>query len=182
VGSWAGMRGAVSLAAALALPLHTDAGAPLPGRDLIQFITFALILMTVVGEGLTLPLLIRRMGVVEDGAEEENEEVKARLVIARAALDRVEELEAEDWTRDGTIDRARRLYQFRQRRFKIRAGKIEDEDGLEEGSLAYQRMMHEIIAAQREELVRLRNTREISSEVMRRVERELDLEEQRLEV
>jgi hypothetical protein len=103
-------------------------------------------------------------------------------VIARAALDRVEELEAEDWTRDGTIDRARRLYQFRQRRFKIRAGKIEDEDGLEEGSLAYQRMMHEIIAAQREELVRLRNTREISSEVMRRVERELDLEEQRLEV
>jgi monovalent cation/hydrogen antiporter len=182
VAAWAGMRGAVSLAAALALPLHTDAGAPLPGRDLILFITFSLILVTVVGEGLTLPLLIRRMGVVEDGAEEENEEVKARLVIARAALDRVEELEAEDWTRDGTIDRARRLYQFRQRRFKIRAGKIEDEDGLEEGSLAYQRMMHEIIAAQREELVRLRNTREISSEVMRRVERELDLEEQRLEV
>ena len=53
---WAGMRGAVSLAAALALPLHTDAGAPLPGRDLILFITFALILVTLVGQGLTLPL------------------------------------------------------------------------------------------------------------------------------
>src|SRR5439155_18051243 len=92
VASWAGMRGAVSLAAALALPLHTDAGAPLPGRDLIQFITFALILVTVVGEGLTLPFLIRRLGVIEDGAEEEDEEIRARLVIARAALERVDEL------------------------------------------------------------------------------------------
>jgi Na+/H+ antiporter len=182
VSSWAGMRGAVSLAAALALPLHTNSGAPLPGRELIQFITFALILITVIGEGLTLPWLIRRLGVVEDGVEEENEEVRARLVIARAAIERVNELEAEDWTREETIERIRRLYEFRQRRFKIRAGKIEDEDGLEERSLAYQRLMHEIYATQRSELVRLRNNREISSEVMRRVERELDLEESRLEV
>jgi monovalent cation/hydrogen antiporter len=182
VGGWAGMRGAVSLAAALALPLHTDAGAPLPGRDLIQFITFALILVTVVGQGLTLPFLIRRLGVVDDGTEEEREELRARLVIARAALERVDELESEDWTRDGTVERVRALYRFRQRRFKIRAGKIEDTDGIEEGSLAYQRMMHEVYAAQRQELVRLRNDREISVEVMRRVERELDLEESRLEV
>ena len=182
VGGWAGMRGAVSLAAALALPLHTDAGAPLPGRDLIQFITFAVILVTVVGEGLTLPFLIRRLGVVEDGTEEENEELRARLVIARAALERVDQLEGEEWTRDGTIERVRALYNFRQRRFKVRAGKVEDTDGIEEGSLAYQRMMHEIFAAQRRELVRLRNTRQISADVMRRVERELDLEESRLEV
>jgi CPA1 family monovalent cation:H+ antiporter len=182
VGGWAGMRGAVSLAAALALPLSTDAGDPLPGRELIQFITFALILVTVVGQGLTLPWLIRRLGVVEDGSEEENEELRARLVIARAALERVDELETEDWTREATIERVRRLYEFRQRRFKIRAGKIEDEDGLEESSLAYQRMMHEIYAAQRQALVGLRNGREISGEVMRRVERELDLEESRLEV
>jgi NhaP-type Na+/H+ or K+/H+ antiporter len=182
LGAWSGMRGAVSLAAALALPLHTDAGAPLPDRDLIQFITFALILVTVVGQGLTLPWLIRRLGISEDGTEEENEEVRARLVIARAAIDRVNELEAEEWTREGTIERVRRLYEFRQRRFKIRAGKIEDEDRLEEGSLAYQRLMHEIYATQRRELVRLRNNREISSDVMRRVERELDLEESRLEV
>ncbi len=182
VGSWAGMRGAVSLAAALALPLHTDAGAPLPGRELIQFITFALILVTVVGEGLTLPWLIRRLGVVEDGGDEENEEIFARLVIARAAIERVDALAGEDWTRDGTVERVRRLYEYRQRRFRVRAGKIEDEDGIEESSLAYQRLMHEIFAAQREELVRLRNAREISAEVMRRVERELDLEESRLEV
>jgi CPA1 family monovalent cation:H+ antiporter len=182
VGSWAGMRGAVSLAAALALPLRTEAGAPLPGRELIQFITFALILVTVVGQGLTLPWLIRRLGVIEDGTEEENEELRARLAIARAALERVDELENEDWTRDGTVERVRRLYEFRRRRFKIRAGKIADEDGLEESSLAYQRMMHEIYTAQRQALVGLRNSRQISGEVMRRVERELDLEESRLEV
>jgi CPA1 family monovalent cation:H+ antiporter len=103
-------------------------------------------------------------------------------VIARAALERVNELEGEEWTREATIERVRRLYEFRQRRFKIRAGKIEDEDGLEESSLAYQRLMHEIYATQRHELVQLRNNREISSEVMRRVERELDLEESRLEI
>jgi Na+/H+ antiporter len=182
VASWAGMRGAVSLAAALALPVHTDAGAALPGRDLIQFITFAVILVTVVGEGLTLPFLIRRLGVVEDGSEEEAEETRARLVIARAALERIDELEAEQWTRDGSLERARALYRYRQRRFKVRAGKVEDTDGIEEGSLAWQRMMHEVYVVQRQELVRLRNTREISADVMRRVEREIDLEESRLEV
>jgi len=183
VASWSGMRGAVSLAAALALPLSTNAGDPLSGRELIQFITFALILVTVVGEGLTLPWLIHRLGVVEDGAEEESEELRARLVIARAALDRVDELAAEDWPREATVERVRQLFRFRQRRFKIRAGKIDDEpQGVEEGSLLYQRMMHEIYAAQREALVGLRNDQQISSDVMRRVEHEIDLEESRLEV
>jgi monovalent cation/hydrogen antiporter len=179
---WAGMRGAVSLAAALALPFETDAGTPLPGRDLILFITFALILVTVIGQGLTLPALIRRLGLGEDGSEEEAEEVRARLVAARAALERLDELELEDWTRDATVERLRALYRFRQRRFKVRAGKIEDEDGIEQRSLNYQRMMHEVFAAQRRALVELRNTRVISSDVMRRVERELDLEESRLEI
>jgi CPA1 family monovalent cation:H+ antiporter len=183
VGAWAGMRGAVSLAAALSLPLQTHSGAPLPGRELIQFITFALILVTVVGEGLTLPWLIRKLGVVEDGADEANEELRARLVIARAALDRVDELAGEGWPREATVERIRNLYRFRQRRFKIRAGKIDDEpESVEEGSLLYQRMMHEIYAAQRDALVGLRNSRQISSDVMRRVEREIDLEESRLEV
>jgi monovalent cation/hydrogen antiporter len=136
----------------------------------------------VVGEGLTLPWLIHKLGVVEDGADEQNEELKARLVIARAALDRVDELEGEEWTRDETIERVRGLYQFRKRRFAAQAGKVDGSDGIEERSLAYQRLMHEIYAAQRTELVRLRNERRISAEVMRRVERELDLEESRLEV
>ncbi len=67
-------------------------------------------------------------------------------VIARAALERVDELSAEVWTRDGTIERVRNLYRYR-RRFKVRAGKLEDEDGIEEASPAYQRLMHEIYAA-----------------------------------
>jgi CPA1 family monovalent cation:H+ antiporter len=181
VNGWAGMRGAVSLAAALALPLHTDDGAPFPGRDLIQFITFALILVTVVGQGLTLPWLIRRLGVIDDGSEEEREEVRARLVISRAALERLDELEGEPWTNDESIERARRLYEFRQRRFKIRAGKLDDEDGLEDRSQRFQRMMRDVYAAQRDALVRLRDERTISSDVMRRLEREVDLEESRLD-
>jgi monovalent cation/hydrogen antiporter len=182
VSSWAGMRGAVSLAAALALPLRTDAGVPLEGRDLILFITFVLILVTVVGQGLTLPYLIRRLGVQEDGTEEEAEEMRARYAASRAALERLDELAVEDWTRDDTIERARGLYQFRQRRVKVRAGKIEDEDGIEDRSLAYQRLMHELYAVQRRAIVELRNGGEISNDVMHRVERELDLEESRLEV
>jgi monovalent cation/hydrogen antiporter len=174
VSAWAGMRGAVSLAAALALPLKTHAGAPLPGRDLILFITFALILVTVVGQGLTLPALIRRLGVHEDAAEEEAEETRARLVASQAALERLDELAVEDWTRDDTIDRVRGV--------KTRAGKLEDDDGIEDRSLAYQRLMHEIYEVQRRALVRLRNDGAISSEVMRRIEHELDLEESRLEV
>jgi CPA1 family monovalent cation:H+ antiporter len=179
--AWAGMRGAVSLAAALALPLETDAGAPLPDRDLVLFIAFVLILVTVVGQGLTLPGLIRRLGVREDAAEEEAEELKARLAIARVALERLDELESEEWTLEESLERARRLYGFRHRRFKTQAGKLED-DGIEDRSLTYQRMMHEVLGAQRHALVALRNEGEISSEVMRRVERELDLEESRLEV
>lgn len=179
---WSGMRGAVSLAAALALPLETDAGTPLPERDLILFITFALILVTVVGQGLTLPALIHRLGVREDGAEEEAEEVRGRLAAARAALERLEELAAEEWVRDDTVERVRRAYEFRHRRFSARAGHIEDPDGIEDRSIAYQRLLRDLYTAQRRALVELRNSGEISNPVMHRIERELDLEEARLEV
>lgn len=182
VGGWSGMRGAVSLAAALALPLADDAGEPLPGRSLILFITFVLILVTVVGQGLTLPWLIRRLGVIEASDEEEREELRARMAIAHAALGRVDELEAEDWTISESLNRVRQLYDFRLRRFKARAGKIELEEDIEDRSLRYQRLMHEIYAVQRRTLVELRNGGEISTDVMRRVEREVDLEESRLEV
>jgi CPA1 family monovalent cation:H+ antiporter len=182
VAAWAGMRGAVSLAAALALPLETDAGAPLPERDLILFIAFALILVTLVGQGLTLPALIGRLDVREDGADEEAEEVRARLATSRAALERLDELAIEEWIRDDTIERVRAMYRFRQRRSKVRAGKLDDEDGIEARSLAYQRLMHELYSVQRRAVVELRNGGAISNDVMHRIERELDLEESRLEV
>jgi monovalent cation/hydrogen antiporter len=173
---WAGMRGAVSLAAALALP------ADFPARDLILFMTFSLIVVTVVGQGLTLPWLIRRLGVHEEEGLEESQETRARLAASKAALTRLEELEGEDWVREETAERVRALYRYRKRRFAIRAGMLEDEDGIEDRSLAYQRLMHMLFDAQREALIGLRNEGSVSMETLRRIERELDLEESRLEV
>jgi len=199
VSAWAGIRGAVSLAAALALP------AGFPERDLLIFLTFCVIAVTLVGQGLTLPWLIRSLGV-SDGGHAEKEELKARLVVTKAALARIDELGGEEWTRDDSIERMRGLYEYRKRRLAARAGKGED-DGYEDRSVAYQTLVREVLEAQRAdgenyehrargyqkmirsvldaqraELVRLRNAGEISNEVMHRLERELDLEDQRLEI
>jgi monovalent cation/hydrogen antiporter len=181
VAAWSGMRGAVSLAAALALPLETDAGAPLPQRDLILFLTFAVIFATLVLQGLTLPALIRALRVRDDGADREQEELHARLVAATAALAALDELIEEDWTRDETIERMRGLYNYRRRRFGARAGLAPD-DGYEDRSVAYQRAVHAVIEAQHRAVVDLRNHGEIADDVMRQIERELDLEEERLEI
>jgi monovalent cation/hydrogen antiporter len=175
VSGWSGMRGAVSLAAALALPLEG-----FPQRNLIVFLTFAVILVTLVLQGMTLPALIRRLGVRGDGTEE-REELRARLVATNAALARLEELAAEEWTRDDTVERLRGLYDFRRRRLKARAGKLED-DGIEDRSLAYQRLVRELLEAQRHAIVRLRNEGTIGTDVMHRIEREFDLEDSRLEI
>jgi len=172
--AWSGMRGAVSLAAALALPADT------PQRDLIVFLTFSVILATLVLQGLTLPVLIRKLGVRDDGGEAQ-EELRARLVATQAALARIEELGLEDWTRDDTIERIGRMYDYRRRRLKARAGKIED-DGYEDRSVSYQRIVREVLDAQRAAIVELRNDGTISNDVMHRIERELDLEDQRLEI
>ena len=171
---WSGMRGAVSLAAALALPLD------FPMRNLILFLTFAVILATLVLQGLTLPALIRRLRFSDDGAEAK-EELRARLAATHAAMERLDELAVEDWTRDDTVDRLHRLFEFRRRRLKERAGIWED-DGAEDQSLAYQRLVRELLQAQRQAIVRLRNQGEISNDVMHRIERELDLEDTRLEI
>jgi monovalent cation/hydrogen antiporter len=171
---WSGMRGAVSLAAALALPLD------FPQRDLLVFLTFAVILATLVVQGLTLPALIRRLRVRGDDAEE-REEVRARLAATDAALARLHELAGAEWTREDTVERLDGLYQFRRRRLKARAGIYEDE-GFEDRSLAYQRLVRELLEAQRHAIVRLRNQGTISNDVMHRIERELDLEDTRLEI
>ena len=179
--SWAGMRGAVSLAAALALPLETDAGGPFPERDLVIFLAYCVVLFTVVVQGLTLPALIHRLGVVDDGAEEQAEEHAARIAASEAALIALDDLAEAEWTRDGSVERMRRLYEFRRRRFATLRGDLDDEDGIVDQSLAYQRLLHAVIEAQRVAIVQMRNDGSISAEVMRRVERDLDLEETRLE-
>ena len=177
---WGGMRGAVSLAAALSLPLQTAAGAPFPERDLIIFLTFAVILTTLVFQGLTLPALIRHLGVRDDGSEEESEELHARLTAVDAALERLQELSQEEWVREDTTERLRAMYDYRRRRFGARAGHVDD-DGYEERSEAYQRLLAELLDAQRTSIVALRNQGLISNDVMHRIQRELDLEEGRLE-
>ena len=176
VTSWAGLRGSVSLAAALALP-HG-----FPERDLIIFLTLAVIFATLVGQGLTLPVVIRRLGIEDDGAGG-REELHARREATQAAIDHIQRLHAEDWTRDETLDRMLQLYEFRNRRLTQRAGELDgDEDNLDERSVTYQRMVREVLDAQRRRVVELRNEGAISDEVMHLIERELDLEDQRLEI
>ena len=178
--AWAGMRGAVSLAAALALPLTTDAGAQFPNRELIVFLTFSVILGTLVVQGLTLPALIRLLDV-EDDRLEEIEDTKARIHAAEAALARLDELVDEDWVREDTAERLRGLYDFRRSRFQERIE--EGGDGsIEQRSADYQRLMRELLDAERQAVVELRRERRISDDVMRRVVRDFDLEEARLDL
>ena len=139
-----------------------------------------MIFFTLVFQGLTLPALIRRLGVTDDGADA-NEELRARLVAPKAAIDQIDLLGAEEWTRDETIERMRAMYQYRKRRLAARAGKIED-DGYEDRSLAYQQMVQIVLWAQRDALVQLHADGGLSNEAMNRILRELDLEESRLEI
>ncbi len=177
---WSGMRGAVSLAAALALPLSTDAGTGFPERDLIIFLTFGVILTTLVGQGLTLPLLIEALGLEDDGLEAK-EEAKARIHASEAALARLEELVDEDWVRDDTAERMRGLYGFRRDRFSSRLDP--DGDGtVEDRSQDYQRLRRELLDAERQAVVDLRRSGKIDDDVMRKVVRDLDLEDARLDV
>jgi Na+/H+ antiporter len=178
--AWSGMRGAVSLAAALALPLTTDAGAPFPDRDLIVFLTFSVILGTLVVQGLTLPGLIRALNLEDDGLAEK-EDAKARIHAADAALQRLEELLEEDWVREDTAERLRGLYTFRRERFTSRFD-AESDGSIEDRSANYQRLRHELLEAERQAVVALQRSGRIDDDVARRVVRDLDLEDARLEI
>jgi len=177
--AWMGLRGAVTLAAALALPLTTDAGNPFPDRPLIIYLAFAVIVATLVFQGLTLPFVIRGLGVEADDLQD-REESKARIHAADAALARLEELADEDWVRPDTADRLRRQMDFRRNRFLARFS--EDDDGaIEEQSQAYQRLLRELLEAERAAVVALRREGRINDDVMNRVTRDLDLEDARLD-
>lgn len=179
-----GMRGAVSLAAALAIPETIAGGGAFPARDLIIFLTFTTIIWTVCVEGLSLPWLLRKLDVRDDGANE-REEDHARLAAAEAAILRIDELRDEEWVREDTAERVRGQYDFRRRRFRTRLGKMDgtaDGDDPDERSLAYQRLTRELLSAQRDALAQLRREGRIGDEAMRRVERDLDLEDTRLDL
>jgi monovalent cation/hydrogen antiporter len=178
--SWTGMRGAVSLAAALALPLTTHGGGSFDERNLIIFLTFCVILGTLVLQGLTLPVLIRALHLEDDGTAQ-REEDKARIHAADAAIARLDELVSEDWVREDTAERLRGLYGFRRNRFSERFDDGTD-GSIEERSQNYQRLRRELLEAERAAIVDLRRRRVINDDVMHRLERDLDLEDARLDV
>jgi CPA1 family monovalent cation:H+ antiporter len=170
--AWAGMRGVVSLAAALALPVD------FPERSLIQFLTFCVILATLVGQGLTLPLLIRALGIrpEDEVAEEERE---ARLVAAQAAVHTIERLR-EQWPDHlELVDQLAAQYGHRVRHIEPPNGAPHDE--AERELLEHRLIRRAVIDAERNAVIRLRDEGRVGDEAMRRLERDLDLEELRLE-
>jgi CPA1 family monovalent cation:H+ antiporter len=177
---WSGMRGAVSLAAALAIPLVTDTGEAFPGRDLILFLTFSAILATLVLQGLTLGPLIGWLRLEGDEEADTLVELKARLEGAHAALERLEQLRKDELVSPSAEERMREYNEERIQRY---------ESGLQEGgstqeytesSSAWRNWRRELLTAEREAIVSLRNRGEISPEVMRRIQRDLDLEGSRI--
>jgi CPA1 family monovalent cation:H+ antiporter len=190
---WGGMRGAVTLAAALALPLQTDAGDPLPGRGLVIFLAFSVILVTLIGQGLTLPALIRALGVIDDGSLE-HEIVHARMVAADAALVRIEELRAETTGHLPMLDRLRDQYLDRREHLDHDDGDADEDTEADAGQssepevtpeeieeLEHDAIRRSVISAERIAVVELRDRDEISDAALRAVERDLDLDELRRE-
>jgi CPA1 family monovalent cation:H+ antiporter len=175
---WAGMSGVVSLAAALALPFTTHSGAPFPERDLIVFLTFSVILVTLVLKGLSLPFTIRLLGIEADG-DAAREEAKARYKAARAALARLDQLAAEQRAPAEKIEHLRALYQRRMRHFSAH---YHDESHEEEDALAsgYEQLRRTLLLDERQAVIRLRDDGVINDEVLRRIQRDLDLEELQL--
>lgn len=170
--SWTGMRGIVTLAAALALPMSTGTGAPFPFRSEIILISFTVILVTLVLQGLSLPPIIRWLRIEEDD-DLEREQQLAREHAATAALTRLDEVMTEDWVPAEDIERVRIRY-LRRLKLLNRTGLDEEEhpDGRVE---TVQRLHHEVLTAERLALIGLRDDGTISDEVLHRLERELDV-------
>lgn len=173
--SWAGMRGPVSLAAAAALPLTTESGAPFPGRDEIVFLAFFFTVGTLLLQGATLPMVIRRLGV--EGAEHYTDalaEAQAQTEAARAAEHRLNELDDGNPLHEHVVATLRAGLESRTNAAWERLGGRSDDVTPSE---AYRRMRREMLNAEREVFLRHRNERRIDDEVFRRIQHELDLEE-----
>src|SRR4051794_4488935 len=177
---WTGMRGAVSLAAALALPFMLDSGAAFDSRDLIVYLTVAVIFVTLVGQGLTLPALVRRLGLSATEPWAPDEAV-ARLAAAQAALDRLDELESEGTPVPETaIERLREIYQAR---FARCVAALQDKDSelpIEDPLSGFRRLREDLIRAERDALLDMRNDGRVKQDLFRRIQRDLDLDEARL--
>jgi Na+/H+ antiporter len=176
--AWTGMRGVVSLAAALAVPLTLSNGSPFPGRDYILFITFCVILATLVLQGLSLPALIRRLGVMDDGLANV-EERTARLKANEAALAYLADVNSQ-FPRE-LVERLRAEYDDRIRQLEVYASVDKDRsDSLSAPS--YQRLQQDALDVERRTIIQLRDEYVINDEVLRRIQFDLDHAEARLHV
>lgn len=168
--AWTGMRGGVSVAAALAIPLETSAG-PFPLRDLLIFLTFCVLLATLVGQGGSLPLLISKLGVKDDGAGLREERL-AMAAMARAAIRRLDQLESS-----GEIPRE--IAQLHRLRLRTRLEEFGAATGTERAARAatlYRQAQRRLVEVQRATLNELRQRGKIDNTVQRRLTRVLDLQ------
>jgi monovalent cation/hydrogen antiporter len=176
---WSGMRGAITLAALLAVPQVSDAGSPLAGRDDTVYLGFAVIVVTLVGQGLTLPTLIRRLQLTEHPAVAETER-QARLELTRAALDHLDTVGESSRLDPKLAAGLHAQYLGRLRRLEA----ISDGGNLSEqvrASVASEvTVRRDLNSVQRDRLDELRRRRAIGTTTMRTIERDLDLEEARL--
>jgi CPA1 family monovalent cation:H+ antiporter len=176
--SFTGVRGIVSLAAALAIPLVTLGGQPFPDRDLVLLLTFSVILVTLVGLGLLLPAVIRVLGLAQAGQREQRadkaEEHAARQQAIKAVMERLEQLKAERDLPDDIVTTLRTRHHERLRH----AGRS---SSAEEADRKYGELHDEIelllIGAEREHINELFRVGKLKDEARRRIERELDLRE-----
>jgi monovalent cation/hydrogen antiporter len=182
--AWTGLRGGVSLAAALAIPAVTSSGAPFPLRDLILFLTFCSLLATLVGQGLLLAPLIKGLGLKTDGADEREESI-ARAHAARTALDRLGELAGRHPVPTHLVDRLRERYASVVNHAAGDSG--EASNGAASGGQspsadpdAYRRLRRELLRVERDAVIGLRDRGAINDDVLHRIERDLDLDELRL--
>jgi len=171
---WSGMRGAVSLAAALAVPLSVDA------RPQIIFLTFALILVTLVGQGLSLPFVIRALRL-EQPRRWSDEEAVARMEAAQSALDRIDQMEEDGRASEAQLRRLRDLYRARFRMCQAVLGGEDPDVAAREQKIAdYGELRRELIRIERGELLALRSAGRLRDQTLRQIERDLDLEEARI--
>jgi NhaP-type Na+/H+ or K+/H+ antiporter len=175
--AWTGMRGADSLAGALAIPFVLANGEPFPGRDLILLLTFCVIFATLVVQGLTLTPLVRWLKVVDDRVTEKEERL-ARLKANEAALARLEELASLNRARPKTIERLRSEYEDRIRQLRSEAPHEESISRL--FSEDFEELAREVLQTERDTVIELRNEEAINDQALRRIQRDIDLAEARL--
>ncbi len=176
--AWTGMRGADSLAGALAIPFVLYNGEPFPGRDLILLLTFCVIFATLVLQGLTLTPLVRWLKVVDDRVTEKEERL-ARLKANEAALARLEAIESSNRARPKTIERLRSEYEDRIR--QLRCETLQEDSGSRLFSEDFEELAREVLQTERDTVIELRNEEAINDNALRRIQRDIDLAEARLQ-